>query len=376
LRTTILLGAGASVGAGIPPARELLVRALEDPHPWEELGVPEGRNLLRQLTERCERHWKGEEPPKTTFEIEALVNTVHALATRKDWWGHPFVAGWANLLGELETGAEALKTSYSPTMPLPYLEGTAKAGESIACGWNPGDEWQSPFAAFRSILLFVVTKLTTVAPEADRSRTAYLAPIIARWLNDPSTTVATLNYDNSLEIVAKEVGCEVDHGISDYTRTRRVRFNSGRLHLLKLHGSGSWAEQRVAGMHTGGEDFRYQPWHEVDNTYTNFRWAQPAIIMGGENKLQARGPFLELYMEFGNRLRDTQRLVVVGYSFRDPHINEAIRTWIRDTPRRNEPHLVVVDPSALSLAAASTPPTGPRCRPGSGVQPTRTASWT
>jgi hypothetical protein len=37
--------------------------------------------------------------------------------------------------------------------------------------------------------------------------------------------------------------------------------------------------------------------------------------------------------------------VTVGYSFRDPHINEAIRVWIRDTPKRNEPRLVVIDPA-------------------------------
>jgi hypothetical protein len=98
-------------------------------------------------------------------------------------------------------------------------------------------------------------------------------------------------------------------------------------------------------MDTAGEDFHYQLWHEVDAVYTNFRWAEPAIIMGGENKLQAEGPFLGLFMEFRNRLRDTQRLVVVGYSFRDRHINEAIRAWMRRPAGGENPRLIVVDPS-------------------------------
>jgi hypothetical protein len=121
--------------------------------------------------------------------------------------------------------------------------------------------------------------------------------------------------------------------------------SSDRLPLLKLHGSGSRAEQRLAGEHTSGEDFRYEPWADIDATHHNGKWIQPAIIMGGENKLQARGTFLELYMELKDRLRSTERLVVVGYSFRDRHINEAIRVWIRDTPWRNELRLVVVAPS-------------------------------
>lgn len=256
MATTILLGAGASVGAGVPPARKLLEKALEDPQPWEELGVPQARDLLRRVTQLCEPYW-GER--NTTFEIEALVNTLQALASREDWWGHPFVTGWSDALHELEPEAEALKTSYAPSMPLTYLEGTSKAGQSIPCSSDATPYWYSPFAAFRSILLFVVTKLTTLSPESDAARTAYLAPIIVKWLSDPSTTVASLNYDNSLEIAAMEAECEVDHGIDMYSRTRRVQFDPSKLNLLKLHGSGSWAEHRVAGSHTGGEDFRYQP---------------------------------------------------------------------------------------------------------------------
>jgi hypothetical protein len=346
VRTTILLGAGASVGAGIPPARQLLEKALGDAEPWEELGVSPARGLLCRVTELCKPYWE-ERPDRKAlgdvFEIEALVNTVHAIASRENWWGYPFVAEWVDLLHELDVEAEALKTSFSPTMPLAYLEGTPKAGQSIPCDWDGGgDEWQSPFAALRSILLLVVTRLTALSPHAN---VHYLEPIITKWLDDGRTTVGSLNYDNALETAARNLYVDVDHGISDYRKSRRVHFSFDRLPLLKLHGSGSWAEQRIAGEHTSGEDFRYEPWADIDANHHNGKWIQPAIIMGGENKLQARGPFLELYMELKDRLRSTERLVVVGYSFRDRHINEAIRVWIRDTPWRNELRLVVVAPS-------------------------------
>jgi hypothetical protein len=230
------------------------------------------------------------------FEIEALVNTVQALASRDNWLGKPFVNEWNSVLRDFEATAESLNAAYTPIMPVPYLNGSPLAGRRIHCGdWDTGPNWQSPFAALRSILLFVVTNLTILRADADVS---YLEPITQKWLNDDRTTVASLNYDNALETSARGMGVEVDDGIGSYQRTRRVSFSSGGMPLLKLHGSGSWAEQRIAGEATGGEDFLYAPWANLDANHYNGKWIQPAIIMGGENKLQARGPFLELYIEF------------------------------------------------------------------------------
>jgi hypothetical protein len=58
------------------------------------------------------------------------------------------------------------------------------------------------------------------------------------------------------------------------------------------------------------------------------------VIFGGRNKLTAEGPFLDLLVKFQSVLSENSHLIVVGYSFRDQHINRCIRRWLaRDRSR-------------------------------------------
>ena len=67
----------------------------------------------------------------------------------------------------------------------------------------------------------------------------------------------------------------------------------------------------------------------------------PALVFGEGAKLQAKGPFLGLLAEFERHLASPTQLVVIGYSFRDIHVNEVIRRWTaQDTSRT----ILVVDP--------------------------------
>jgi hypothetical protein len=52
------------------------------------------------------------------------------------------------------------------------------------------------------------------------------------------------------------------------------------------------------------------------------------VIFGGGNKLTAEGPFLDLLIRFRDALRLHRDLLVVGYSFRDDHVNHCILTWL------------------------------------------------
>jgi len=68
---------------------------------------------------------------------------------------------------------------------------------------------------------------------------------------------------------------------------------------------------------------------------------QPAVVFGQRGKLRTEGPFLEMLNQFAEKLQSCDELVVVGYSFRDDHINEYLRTWLNGPQQR---HIVVVDP--------------------------------
>jgi hypothetical protein len=67
----------------------------------------------------------------------------------------------------------------------------------------------------------------------------------------------------------------------------------------------------------------------------------PALIYGQRDKLRADGPFLQLLDEFRTTLWGAGRLLVVGYGFRDPHINILLERWLSIDKQRQ---LLSIDP--------------------------------
>jgi hypothetical protein len=65
------------------------------------------------------------------------------------------------------------------------------------------------------------------------------------------------------------------------------------------------------------------------------------VIFGGGNKLTAEGPFMDLFHKFKRLLWKRQHLLVIGYSFRDDHINHLIEHWF--TTRKPATKVIIVD---------------------------------
>ena len=66
------------------------------------------------------------------------------------------------------------------------------------------------------------------------------------------------------------------------------------------------------------------------------------LVFGLRGKLRPDGPFLAMLSEFWSWLLNADRLVAIGYSFGDEHINALIEDWIES---RNGCVLEIVDPS-------------------------------
>jgi hypothetical protein len=71
----------------------------------------------------------------------------------------------------------------------------------------------------------------------------------------------------------------------------------------------------------------------------------PAVVFGQGNKLRAEGPYLDVLQAFRRELAGVERLVVVGYSFRDEHVNHYVTQWFNERVSRK---LTIVDPSFSS----------------------------
>jgi hypothetical protein len=67
----------------------------------------------------------------------------------------------------------------------------------------------------------------------------------------------------------------------------------------------------------------------------------PMAIFGQRNKLTTEGPFLDLLRHFDEQLQQTDLLTVIGYSFRDEHINFYISKYLNQYRGK----IRVVDPN-------------------------------
>lgn len=67
----------------------------------------------------------------------------------------------------------------------------------------------------------------------------------------------------------------------------------------------------------------------------------PMVIFGQRNKLTVEGPFLELLKQFDEQLQRTDLLTVIGYSFRDTHINFYITKYLNQYKGK----IRIVDPN-------------------------------
>jgi hypothetical protein len=181
----------------------------------------------------------------------------------------------------------------------------------------------------------------------DDMRVKYLQPILQ---SEQTKLIATLNYDLALETAANQIGLEVDYGLDKWEKLKRVEWNrKSAVRMLKLHGSINW---------TGNaEDVKVRR----DEIKPHER--RVMIFGGAENKLSSAGPFLQFLYRFERSLFSAGRLLIIGYSFRDPHINAVLRRWYLT---RGGAKMAVVDPGLPNLWHLGFAPTGGELNLGSG----------
>ena len=150
-------------------------------------------------------------------------------------------------------------------------------------------------------------------------------------------TIVTLNYDNSFER-ANQIGVAQRVNSGPYSGTyvpRPTPDETQPVRLIKLHGSLGWQydEEYYGGVNALLEDGlpgRVSVWRNKRHPVES-----PAVIFGAGNKLRSDGPFLDMFMEFKQALTNAERLIVIGYSGGDAHVNTLIREWVssHDGPR-------------------------------------------
>jgi hypothetical protein len=225
----------------------------------------------------------------------------------------------------------------------------------------------------RAIMGFCALRLPAFAPEPTGHH-ALVGKLIAR---DPSLgriNLFTTNYDTLIEQALDDLGVQYFDGFSGRVRPRfdpsmygidmyypgevaegRVRRFDKFALLYKLHGSISWRFDEA-----GSELVQIQPdlgrlekWRggKDENAHARHQRLKsideeigPISILPTSNKFvqTLELPYAHLFRAFGARLAQPQTfLLVIGYGFGDPHINQ----MIDDAMTNPELVMLVVDPA-------------------------------
>jgi len=298
----VLLGAGASADAGVATSFEMteaIARGIRrGSRRTSDRSDADLAEAFDYVCDRLHELSSARGGSRYDVDVELVFSAVELLAERESLEVAPFVAAWQSDV----------------------------------------DHWRrrrsdDVFASLASHMLRELRHEISVT----RKEIRYLMSLVMAASDPGELRIATLNYDRSIELAGKACNVEVHTGIWEWVRAGRWTWPTTGVCLLKLHGSIDW---------TWHDDPPYEgrmPSRFVREIPTSASDDdEPVLVFGLRGKLRAEGPFLSALAEFESWLASAQRLTVVGYSFRDDHVNQIIRRWTHDHRSRE---IIVVDPS-------------------------------
>ncbi|MCA1576161.1 MAG: SIR2 family protein [Acidobacteria bacterium] len=196
--------------------------------------------------------------------------------------------------------------------------------------WDPFIKTNVTPERLWNIRLHMRRTLEELAMLRDDKKVEYLTPILTLLKKQPRLVVATLNYDNAVELLARDNSVPCDTGIKDWIEKDMFDFSGDGLKLLKLHGSVYWRWTEpitTYDLKMEHREIRYIE-HYTDRFSTMVAVETPMVIYGQRNKLTTEGIFLDLLRQFDKELSNSDLLTVIGYSFRDEHINFFITKFL------------------------------------------------
>jgi hypothetical protein len=125
--------------------------------------------------------------------------------------------------------------------------------------------------------------------------------------------VFSLNYDCCLEDACHNAGIDLTTGFEPDTKkweSYLLQKKSKGINLYKLHGSLRWFRMNDVLMELKPEESQHLP--------------SPELVLGPGSKIQLDDPFFAMLYEFRCSITQTQRCIVIGYSYRDLHINKIL----------------------------------------------------
>lgn len=272
--------------------------------------------------------------PYDGLDVERVFAAVELLSRRRELEVTPFVSAWHPAVDEWDRPELPAFWDRNLQSGLFSEHSTNRARDAIVGlirDMTSGGTGQ----VYRGLMDEMIGELVALLRTTTK-QVAYLESLAALGKTEDGVTIATLNYDLSIEQAASLNGVPLHTGIERWVADGRWGWPQSGIRLLKLHGSVDWQWDRT---YVKAGSMSSSTVHTVAPDVVNVR--EPALVFGHGGKLRAEGPFLSLLAEFEAQLAVHGRLIVVGYSFRDDHVNELLRRWLAEDQANC---LTVVDP--------------------------------
>lgn len=144
-----------------------------------------------------------------------------------------------------------------------------------------------------------------------------------------SLTIATLNHDTLMEDFLSSRSIAYDDGFEttdSHNHFAPRHLLTGKVRLLKLHGSIDWFEDDEGNVVRCDEGNELQLRDKNDPFRLPFRF-----LCGSENKtdLYEDEPFITIHSQWSRLLEEAELMVISGYGGCDAKINDAIRNFVQ-----------------------------------------------
>lgn len=359
----LLLGAGASIDAGIPGAYDLtekLYSRFQERFPHQSYS----RMFAYVVSGIQQNNTINGRSPFDLPNVEEIISAIELISSRHKLEASPFIGSWLPRIELFEkaefVNASALSQSFSSAFKTifeisqkafnevldsmdnafrrdPFSSGAftkSRIGSILSNSSSKLDqtireieqqlnqiliEKDKPTNTWFFLYQYTHALLTELMWVTDAVACEYLKPMLE--LPVKKTHLFTLNYDTCIEAIAQSSSIPISDGfenISGRPVFKRKFDENIPVHYIKLHGSINWL------------------WNDRDSLTSKLAEKprgeyMPLLVFGQREKLRSKGPFLDLLFEFQSRLKRCDTVIAIGYSFLDDHINKFIFEWL-ETP--------------------------------------------
>lgn len=278
----VLLGAGASKDAGVPMSREM-TQAIVDgiAQPARNARVAAALNYVCAALMAYDAQQSGTSP-FGGVDVERVFAAVQMLQERQhDLEITPFVASWQPAVDGLDQHEPRTLGAFDRTLKQALARDfPGSRAETLIRRLIADETGQAASGITYTLLASLMIRELRKRIKMTKKDVVYLRPLVEHGRQPGGLTVATLNYDRSIELACEADAIACSTGIEQWLETGDWSWPDNGVRLLKLHGSIDWSWQ---------QDRRrsHLPRDKIVITDDPTEGSRPALVFGRRAKLRA-----------------------------------------------------------------------------------------